>query len=418
MNLHLAIFVCAEKQNKVSVPTSLRFSFLGKGKKDNASSKNLVKSFQKPIKIIISENTHLNKLINILRNITMPSYNLWGHEDLNIEIPEDVFPDEAWLKKKDELFDNPEHGFFESCHEGKKLHYRKNLPPKGTPVRAIVVHQHGIHGQSGFGMQKSDGSYSDMALRVRVMNAKGYAVYAHDQLGHGFSEGERFYIPNGDWTVNRDDLVRFAQLAASEHPEGTPLFLNGDSYGGCLAFHASYVFQEHPEKTPKGFLGCALNCPAFDGDLPPWPVEKFLRYVLKPMCPRWTPFFMPHPITADRVWKEVEAREYYQSDRRGLSRGGVPFCLGTASGLVDALRTSQGFFSSFSVPFHINHGSDDYGVPMTGSQKLYQLSKTPASEKELNIIADGYHGLFSQLDAEDTMGNEVAWMEKRMAANK
>ena len=70
----------------------------------------------------------------------MPTYKIWD-ESVNIEIEEEIFPDEDWLKEKDALFDNPYHGFFDSCHEGKRLHYRKNLPHKGTPIRAIVVFQ-------------------------------------------------------------------------------------------------------------------------------------------------------------------------------------------------------------------------------------------------------------------------------------
>jgi len=169
----------------------------------------------------------------------------------------------------------------------------------------------------------SDGRYFDMALRIRMMNAEGYAVYAHDQLGHGFSEGERFYIPN--WTINRDDLIRFVRLASNEHAEGIPIFLSGDSYGGCLAFHAAHVLYEAKQ---KDFLGCALNCPAIEGDLPPLPILWFLRYILAPMFPTWTPFFMPHPITSERTWKEVEPRAYYSNPKNmhGLSRGGIVSC--------------------------------------------------------------------------------------------
>ena len=110
-------------------------------------------------------------------------------------------------------------------------------------------------------------------------------MYSHNKLGHGFSEGKQFYIPNGDWKINRGDLVAFTKLAASEHPKGTPLILSGDSYGGCLAFHATHVFQIDPSNAPTGFVGCALNCPAFDGDMPAWPVKAALRYVLQPMAP-------------------------------------------------------------------------------------------------------------------------------------
>lgn len=350
----------------------------------------------------------------------MPKYDLWGHKDLDIEIPKDVFAEETWLEERDELFGNPEHGYFESSHEGKKLHYRKNLPPEGTPVRAILVYQHGIHGQSGFGTRcPSDGRYTDMAMRVRTMTSRGFVLYAHDQLGHGFSEGRRFYIPGGDWTVNRDDLVKFTGLAASEHPEGTPLFLMGESYGGCLAFHASHALSESGT-APGGFRGCALSCPALDGDIPAWPVKYFLMYVLKPMAPTWTPFFMPHPITAERIWKEKECREAMmdKTHEHGLSNNGVAFSLGTATGLVKAMEAAQALFADFSVPFHINHGSDDYGVPASGSQELFRLCKTPPAEKALNIVSGGYHALYSQLDAVETMNHEIEWIEKMIKAEK
>ena len=74
----------------------------------------------------------------------MPLRDLWGYKNLDIEIPDDVFPSDQWLKEKDELYGSPEHGYFESCFENKKLHYRKNLPKSGTPIKAIVVWVSGL----------------------------------------------------------------------------------------------------------------------------------------------------------------------------------------------------------------------------------------------------------------------------------
>ena len=252
-----------------------------------------------------------------------------------------------------------------------------------------------------------------MALRVRRMNAQGIAVYAHDQLGHGFSEGHRFYIPNGKWSVNRDDLVAFCRLAASEHDGGTPLFVSGDSYGGCLALHATLVFQEQPDLAPKGFRGCTLNCPAIHGDFPPTPVVWLLRYGLAPFFPTRTPFFMPNPITGERVWKEDEARAFFtdRDEMKGLSQGGAPFCLGTAVGLVGAMQAVQALIPTMRMPFHVAHGTDDYGVPLSGSELLMKESQTVSADKVLNAVRGGYHGLLSQLDAEDTMNQEIEWIQ-------
>lgn len=334
---------------------------------------------------------------------------------MDIEIPEDVFPDDAWLREQDELFDNPEHGWFESSHERKRLHYRKNVPSSdgndGGGVRAVVVWHHGICGQSGFGMKIGD-RYTDQALRIRRMAEAGVAVYSFDALGHGFSEGERFYIPDGRWEINRDDLVSFCKMAGEDFQD-VPLFVSGDSYGGCLALHAAHYFQEHPEERPARFVGGTLNCPAIEADLPPKPVEWFLRYGLAPLFPRWTPFFMPHPITAERIWKDEEARAYFSDDEKmhGLSVGGKPFCLGTAVGLLVSLREAQRISHSFRLPFHISHGDEDHGVTLSGSQHLYKHSETPEAEKSLHVVAGGYHGMFSQEDARDILDHEIQWIQ-------
>lgn len=78
----------------------------------------------------------------------------------------------------------------------------------------------------------------------------------------------RFYIPES-WKVNRDDLQSFSLFVASQHDPGTPFFLGGDSYGGCLAIHVGRTFQDSPKDAPSGFRGLCLTAPAIVGDLPP-----------------------------------------------------------------------------------------------------------------------------------------------------
>jgi len=92
--------------------------------------------------------------------------------------------------------------------------------------------------------------------------------------------------------------------------------------------------------------------------------------------------------------------------------------LGTAVGLVSAMEDAQEIIPCFRAPFHINHGSNDHGVPLSGSQRLLKYSDTPTVEKELNVVVDGYHGLFSQLDADETMKHEIEWIEKIITKNE
>jgi len=344
----------------------------------------------------------------------MPLYNLWGTNNVNIEIPKDIFPNEEWMRNQDELFANPEHNFFESTYKNKKLHYRKNLPPNNQEVRAVVVWHHGICGQSGFGMKIGD-RYTDQALRIRLMNEAGIAVFSYDGLGHGFSEGHRFYIPNGNWEIFRDDLVNFCKMATKDY-DNVPMFVSGDSFGGCLALHTAHYFQENESERPATFVGASLNCPSIHADLPAKPVELILRFGLAPFFPQWTPFFMPHPITSERIWKDEEARQYFSNpnEMHDLARGGVPFCLGTAVGLLTSLKEAQRICKTFQLPFHISHGDKDYGVKLSGSQYLYDQCQTPDSLKSLDIVVDGYHGLFSQEDAKDILQKEIQWLDERI----
>ena len=122
---------------------------------------------------------------------------------------------------------------------------------------------------------------------------------------------------------------------------------------------------------------------------------------------------MPNPITGERVWKEDEARAFFtdRDEMKGLSQGGAPFCLGTAVGLVGAMQAVQALIPTMRMPFHVAHGTDDYGVPLSGSELLMKESQTVSADKVLNAVRGGYHGLLSQLDAEDTMNQEIEWIQ-------
>lgn len=344
----------------------------------------------------------------------MPTYELWG-ESVDLEIPKDVFPPEEVLKEIEERFNYPEHGFFsEGTHDNKKLHYRKYVPSEGKKLKAIVIYAHGIHAQGGYGMKKSNGKYTQLGIRSRAYPKAGFGLYVPDMLGHGFSEGHRFYVP--DYKTNRDDLLAFVKHVALDLHPGVPVFLSGESYGGCLTLHVARCLQDSDELDKTNVKGVVLNCPAIVGDLPPRPVVWFLRYGLAPFFPRWTPSFMPHPISADRIWKEEEPRTFHSDKSRmyGLTYGGYPFCLGTAVALLVALQEAR----EKAIPgldcksLLVHHGTSDYGVKIEGSDYLMEHCNT--QDKKLVKVEDGYHDLFSGDDAEERVQEQLEWMEKRL----
>lgn len=240
-------------------------------------------------------------------------------------------------------------------------------------------------------------------------------------LGHGFSEGHRFYIPNGDWTINRDDLESFAKFVVKEHGDQIPLFMAGDSYGACLTIHVAKFWQNHPENAPSSFKGIGLFCPAIIGDLPPYIVVLLLRHCMAPFFPTWTPFFMPHPVNPDRLWRNEEVRKEFSSGRDqeiGLSGGGKPYMLGTAVGLLTALESvREEAIPGLKVPFCVSHGTDDFSVPIAGMDFLLEHSMTPEEDRAVRKVEGGYHDLLAESSREETAMFFINWMNRRISTD-
>jgi alpha-beta hydrolase superfamily lysophospholipase len=218
---------------------------------------------------------------------------LWGRK-VNLAVPTpETFPTDDEIDKMEALLPGCKHGWLES--NDVALHYRKFEPTK-KKSRAVVVFMHGISAQSGKGIVlQSSGRKLAMSLLSDELMKAGYTLYALDMRGHGYSEGTRFYVPT--WETNRDDLDALVHLASNEHPD-EPLFLMGESYGATLCLHLARKWQTM-SGAPDKFSGLALIAPAIIGDVPPWPITYTLRYLLAPLAPKWTPFFMPVSLAVD-----------------------------------------------------------------------------------------------------------------------
>jgi alpha-beta hydrolase superfamily lysophospholipase len=248
----------------------------------------------------------------------------------------------------------------------------------------------------------------------------GFAVYARDAYGHGFSEGTRFYIPS--WIEKRQDVINFCNLVSDSNPKEIPLFLSGESLGGTLTILVSRYFQDHPDEAPSNFDSSLMICPAIEADLPPYPVYCLLRYVLTPIRPKWRPFFMPNTISPERIWKDKKVLEIYTDPRKQemqVDACGIPFRLGTAVNMLLALEDiKSNCISGYNKPFCIIHGDEDVGVPITGSKLLFEKCSTPGDQKELHVIEGAYHGLMADPKAEEAIGHLVKFVETRTKAFK
>lgn len=208
----------------------------------------------------------------------------------DIDIAAEVFPTEKELAILEAPLGEHEHGWFDSCIQGAKLHYRsfwKNDSKRKQP-KAAVIFMHGVTAHSGEGFEvASDGRKTNVALIRQVLNDEAdMALHGFDQYGHGYSEGSRFFIPS--FQQNLQDYLTFIRIVDQKYDGQVPIFLMGLSYGGNLTIQASRVIQDDPTVGPKQFGGALLFCPAVIGDLPPAPVYYTLRYLLAPLFPKWT----------------------------------------------------------------------------------------------------------------------------------
>jgi len=342
-------------------------------------------------------------------------YDIFGAKGINIEIPQDVFPTKQELELMDELVPGGEHGWFESSYKHSRLHYQSWIPP--GEVKGVVVFCHGVHSNCSKGAIINGKKFST-SLQVDSFHRLGCAFYAFDYLGHGFSEGTRFLIP--DWNVNKQDVINFCNHAARKHANDIPFFLVGDSYGGCLAIHVARHFQDHPEDGPSNFDSILLTAPAILVELPPFPKYQILRYGLAPLFPKWTPFFMPNPMTPERLWRHPDILKERTSQRyleMGLDGSGLPYRLGTAVNLGMALEEVRSkAIPGLKTPFCTIHGTADDGVPMAGSIFLVENCGTPGEEREFHRIEGACHDLLADPLAEEVIGYWISFVQKRLAS--
>lgn len=344
----------------------------------------------------------------------MVNYTLWDTE-VDLDLDKENFPSPEQLKSIDAICGNPEHFFFQT-KRGDKLHCCKHLP--STTPRGVIIWQHGIQAWTGNTFEFPNGEKVNKSLLADMFVKAGFAMYSMDLLGHGYSEGLRFYIPNGDWTIHLEELREFTELVNSEMSASTPFFLMGESYGACLAIHLARQLQNQAPNSPRNFKGVAVLCPAIIGDLPPAPVVFILRNIIAPLFPESSPFFMPHPISPHRIWKNELVRAHNSSEEElamGLHGGGKTFRLGTAAGLLAALeevRTEA--IPGLTVPFCVVHGTEDYGVPIAGTEYLLEHSSTPKDLRGVRLVDGAYHDLLSEDSREETVQFIIDWINQIM----
>ncbi len=262
---------------------------------------------------------------------------------------------------------------------GADFTLRRRRWSEHDPQRVLVI----VHG-----LAEHSARYEHLG---RYFAARGYAVHAFDQRGHGESGGPRVHAPS--FNVLLDDIEAFLGLVRGEHP-GLPLALLGHSMGGLEV--ASLLVSRRPQ-----LQGAVLSGPALR--VPSGALRLALGRVLSWVAPRMQ---IPSGISPDSISRDPQVVADYMADPLIPSTLSV----GLGAALIDAARGLAERGGEVEVPLLIVHGEADTLCDVEGSRAFHARVNTPGSA--LRTYPALRHEVFNEPERESVLADVAEWLEK------
>ena len=176
-----------------------------------------------------------------------------------------------------------------TAQDQKPLHLNIYLPEESQPDRVILT----VHGFGEYGMR-----YRNWARNFTDRNC---AVFAHDQRGHGLTEGPRGVISGYPQFI--EDIDTVMDKIRSDYP-GLPVILYGHSMGGNISLN--YLMQNKDAAISLAIISS------------PWLRLKkdtplfLVRLIEKVMGPEFVLKTKLNTLSSDRAYlKEISADGLY-----------------------------------------------------------------------------------------------------------
>jgi alpha-beta hydrolase superfamily lysophospholipase len=255
------------------------------------------------------------------------------------------------------------------------------LPPQ--PRGALLV----VHGYA-----EHSGRYEALGAWFA---ARGLAVHAYDQRGHGRSEGARCHVDRfGEYL---DDLDRVLERVRGEHA-GLPVVLVGHSMGGLVV--ASYLADRRPPVAAAVTSGALLA-------LGPG-VSRARVLAARAIRLVWPRLALGSGLDPNGLSRDEEVVRRYVEDplvQRSMTAG-----LG-AEILATVPRTAARAFE-VQVPVLVLHGAEDPMCPIEGSAAFHGGLQVPG------CAFRGYPGLrheiFNEPEREQVFADVLEWVERTL----
>ncbi|GAB5032204.1 monoglyceride lipase [Nannochloropsis oceanica] len=289
-------------------------------------------------------------------------------------------------------WDNQHGAYVTSDAHGGRLFTRSWIPKDRVKPAACIFLVHGVN--------EHVGRYDDMA---HSLTRQGYAVFGHDQWGHGLSGGFKGDVENLNYLIK--DLKQLIRAQRQSHPE-VPFFIVAHSMGTIVGFHAAYELSIESPSFLDGiiFSGCALvpgpsaaspfglRC-LFALTKSEWASGAIGGFMAKidprgPLAP-----VIESELTRDLV--EIDVIKDDPLHNRG------PLLNRTGNQILLKCREMKERLPHFTMPFLAMHGAADTITLPEGTQILFDHAGSTV--KTLKFYPGLFHELFLEIPEARTM---------------
>jgi len=282
------------------------------------------------------------------------------------------------------------YGDFRQNDQGHWLYYREWHPASEStsPPRGLIFISH------GFAEHINRNGYK---LLAQKLSEEGFAVFAQDHQGHGYSDGDRGYFERFDHVVN--DFYRFITNVSSVY-QVIPRFIFGHSMGSLVALKT--VFDHSTLVDGIVLSGCGIYV---NPDL-----KTPLLMAASSFLSNNLPKLVVQSLDPNLISTNPHAITAYIDDPL-VFHGGIKARFGAE--FLDTAEEIIRRASELTLPFLTLHGSDDKITLPKGSQILYDnaLSK----DKRLKYFPGGYHELFEDLKLQNDFFQEIiSWFSSHV----
>ena len=223
---------------------------------------------------------------------------------------------------------------------------------------------------------------------------KGMAFFAHDQRGHGRSDGPRCHADSfGDLV---EDLRQFVEIAKIESL-CDKVFIVGLSMGGLTSLLFSIKYG--------GLIkGTVVSAPALRFINPPSGIEEGIVELLALLCPSLT---TPNRIPLEHLSHDTELIKETKGDK--YSQRVISFRMFTEAKKSAAYVLANA--AAINVPVLLLHGTEDKVIDHAGTEELFR--KISSGDKEIKLYDGLYHELLRETGRQEIIDHILNWIEKR-----